>query len=304
MTGYGSASRQIELGSGSFANLQVEIRAVNSRFLDLSFRMPDECRSAEIGIRDLLSKSLKRGKIEVRAAWRIAHSDSVSVKTTIGLNQATLSALQELQQGIQKQFPNAGELRMADILRWPGVVAESETTEDQWQFASIEASQEALKQLLRARQVEGKALALVLGNILTSMEAIVTRIEPQMPEIVHQYQTKLVVRLEEALGSYSKSAQLPINAELMERIRQEVVLYAVRIDVAEELARLQTHLQTAYSVLKEGGPVGKRLDFLVQELNREANTLGSKSVNPNFTNAALELKLLIEQMREQVQNLE
>jgi len=139
---------------------------------------------------------------------------------------------------------------------------------------------------------------------LTSMEAIVTRIEPQMPEIVHQYQTKLVVRLEEALGSYSKSAQLPINAELMERIRQEVVLYAVRIDVAEELARLQTHFQTAYSALKEGGPVGKRLDFLVQELNREANTLGSKSVNPNFTNAALELKLLIEQMREQVQNLE
>jgi uncharacterized protein (TIGR00255 family) len=266
--------------------------------------MPDECRSAEIGIRDLLSKSLKRGKIEIRAAWRIAHSESVSVKTTIGLHQATLSALQELQQGIQKQFPNAGELRIADILRWPGVVAESETTEDQWQLASIEASQEALKQLLRARQEEGKALALVLGNILTSMEAIVTRIEPKMPEIVHQYQSKLVTRLEEALGSYSKSAQLPINTELMERIRQEVVLYAVRIDVAEELARLQTHLQTAYSVLKEGGPVGKRLDFLVQELNREANTLGSKSVNKDFTNAALELKLLIEQMREQVQNLE
>jgi len=106
------------------------------------------------------------------------------------------------------------------------------------------------------------------------------------------------------LGSYSKSAELPINAELMERIRQEVVLYAVRIDVAEELARLQTHFQTAHSALKEGGPVGKRLDFLVQELNREANTLGSKSVNLNFTNAALELKLLIEQMREQVQNLE
>jgi uncharacterized protein (TIGR00255 family) len=136
------------------------------------------------------------------------------------------------------------------------------------------------------------------------MEAIVARIEPKMPEIVHQYQSKLVTRLEEALGSYAKSAQLPINTELMERIRQEVVLYAVRIDVAEELARLQTHFQTAYSVLKEGGPVGKRLDFLVQELNREANTLGSKSVNKDFTNAALELKLLIEQMREQVQNLE
>jgi uncharacterized protein (TIGR00255 family) len=113
-----------------------------------------------------------------------------------------------------------------------------------------------------------------------------------------------LLRLEEALGTHSKTVQIPINSELMERIRQEVVLYAVRIDVAEELARLKTHLQTAHTTLHEGGPVGKRLDFLIQELNREANTLGSKSVNPDFTNAALELKLLIEQMREQVQNLE
>jgi uncharacterized protein (TIGR00255 family) len=304
MTGYGSASRQIQLGSGGFANLQVEIRAVNSRFLDISFRMPDECRSAESGVRELLNKTLKRGKIEVRAAWRLTQSESGHAKTAISVNQAKLAALQELQQGIKKQFPDAGELRMADILRWPGVVTESETAEDQWQVASIEAGQEALKQLLSARQEEGKALALVLGTILTSMEAIVTRIEPRMPEIVSQYQSKLVARLEEALGTHSKTVQIPINSELMERIRQEVVLYAVRIDVAEELARLKTHLQTAHTTLQEGGPVGKRLDFLIQELNREANTLGSKSVNPDFTNAALELKLLIEQMREQVQNLE
>ncbi len=136
------------------------------------------------------------------------------------------------------------------------------------------------------------------------MQNIVARIEPRMPEIVAQYQGKLVTRLEEALGVHAKQAQIPVHAELMERIRQEVVLYAVRIDVAEELARLNTHLQTAITALHEGGPLGKRLDFLIQELNREANTLGSKSVNEDFTNAALELKLLIEQMREQVQNLE
>jgi len=304
MTGYGSASRQIQLGTGGFADLQVEIRAVNSRFLDLSFRMPDECRSAETALRELLNKHIKRGKIEFRAAWRLAYSDSAAAKTGISLNQTKLDALQDVQQAIQKQFPNAGELRMADILRWPGVITESETAEDQWQAATIEAGQAALEQLLKARQAEGKALSNVLDSILQTMRAIVARIEPRMPEIVTQYQAKLVTRLEEALGVHAKQAQIPINAELMERIRQEVVLYAVRIDVAEELARLKTHLQTANAALQEGGPVGKRLDFLIQELNREANTLGSKSVNEDCTNAALELKLLIEQMREQVQNLE
>ncbi|MEY3528432.1 MAG: hypothetical protein RLZZ549_915, partial [Pseudomonadota bacterium] len=142
MTGYGSASRQIQLGSGGFANLQVEIRAVNSRFLDISFRMPDECRSAESGIRELLNKTLMRGKLEVRAVWRLTQSESGHAKTAISVNQAKLAALQELQQGIKKQFPDAGELRMADILRWPGVVTESEIAEDQWQVASIEAGQE------------------------------------------------------------------------------------------------------------------------------------------------------------------
>lgn len=304
MTGYGSASRQIQLGSGGYADLQVEIRAVNSRFLDLGFRMPDECRSAEAGLRELLNQHLKRGKVEFRAAWRLAHTESAAIKTSISLHQAKIDALKEVQAGIQKQFPNAGELQIADILRWPGVIKESDTEEEKWQAASLEAGQEALKQLLAARQAEGKALGAVLSTILNTMQSIVARIEPRMPEIVSQYQTKLVARLEEALGVHAKQAQIPLNADLMERIRQEVVLYAVRIDVAEELARLKTHLQTAHSALQEKGPVGKRLDFLIQELNREANTLGSKSVNEEFTNAAMKLKLLIEQMREQVQNLE
>ena len=303
MTGYGSASHPIKMGEGGHANLQVEIRAVNSRFLDLSFRMPDECRAAEGALRELLNKHLKRGKVEFRAAWRQSLGEHDRPQT-IAIDPTKLIALKEAQTMIQAQFPSAEALRVADILRYPGVVADMETAEDQWQRATLKAGEEALRQLLQSRQIEGQALARVLTNALDAMQSMVTKLEPRIPEIVALYQTKLVIRIEEALGVHATQANIPLNAELMERIRQEVVLYAVRIDVAEELARLKTHIQVARSAIVEGGTVGKRLDFLIQELNREANTLGSKAVHEDCTNTALELKLLIEQMREQVQNLE
>ena len=303
MTGYGSASHPIEMGEGSYANLQVEIRAVNSRFLDLSFRLPDECRGAEGALRELLNKHLKRGKVEFRAAWRQSTGEHARSQT-ISIDPEKLIALKQAQAMIQGQFPSAEELRVADILRYPGVVTESETAEDQWQSATLKAGEEALQQLIQSRQIEGQALAKVLTNALDAMQSLVTKLEPRIPEIVTLYQNKLVTRIEEALGVHATQANIPFNAELMERIRQEVVLYAVRIDVAEELARLKTHIQVARTALAEGGAVGKRLDFLIQELNREANTLGSKAVHEDCTNTALELKLLIEQMREQVQNLE
>jgi uncharacterized protein (TIGR00255 family) len=304
MTGYGSASHPITIGQGSFANLQVEIRAVNSRFLDLSFRIPDECKSAEGALRELLNKHLKRGKVEVRAAWRQSSSEHGHSQSAIAIDLAKLRALKDAQKAIREQFPSAEELRIADILRYPGVVADSDTAEDQWHGAILKAGEEALQQLLQSRQVEGQALAKVLTNALDAMQGMVTKLEPRIPEIVTLYQNKLVARIEEALGVHATQANIPFNTELLERIRQEVVLYAVRIDVAEELARLKTHIQVARTAIAEGGAVGKRLDFLIQELNREANTLGSKSVHEDCTNAALELKLLIEQMREQVQNLE
>lgn len=303
MTGYGSASHPIEMGEGSYANLQVEIRAVNSRFLDLSFRMPDECRVAEGALRELLNKHLKRGKVEFRAAWRQSSGEHTRPQT-IAIDSAKLMALKEAQNKIRGQFPAAEELGVADILRYPGVVADSETPEDQWQQATLQAGEEALRQLLQSRQAEGQALAKVLTNALDAMQGLITKLEPRIPEIVTLYQNKLVARIEEALGVHATQTNIPFNAELMERIRQEVVLYAVRIDVAEELARLKTHIQVARTAIAEGGAVGKRLDFLIQELNREANTLGSKAVHEDCTNTALELKLLIEQMREQVQNLE
>ena len=304
MTGYGSASRQVSLGAGVVADLQVECRAVNSRFLDLGFRLPDECRGAEPALRELVTQSLSRGKVEFRAAWRI-NSASGAAKTNpqaLGaLNQDRLEALKLLQAKAQETFVDARELSISDVLRWPGVVSEPRGEEEGWIAATVEAGKAALAVLMDSRNAEGKALVGVLTSITGKMRAIVKTIEPKVPEYVAQYQAKLTERLSEALLAQEQAKS---GTELMERIRQEVVLYAVRIDVAEEFARLKTHLQAVDTALAGKGPVGKRLDFLMQELNREANTLSSKSVSEECTQAALELKLLIEQMREQVQNLE
>jgi len=306
MTGYGSASRPVSLGAGVVADLQVECRAVNSRFLDLGFRLPDECRGAEPLLREMATQALARGKVEFRAAWRInAQSSAVAPsKVTSTLNQERLVALQALQSEVLQTFPNAGELRMADVLRWPGVVNEPRGEEEGWIGATAEAAKLALDALLASRAAEGTALVGVLHAITQQMQAIMASLEPRIPEYVQQYQDKLSARLAEALASQTSLNNCAVPAEVLDRIRQEVVLYAVKIDVAEEFARLKTHLQAVAIALKGKGPVGKRLDFLMQELNREANTLSSKSVSDECTAAAVELKLLIEQMREQVQNLE
>jgi len=308
MTGYGSASRQVSLGAGVVADLQVECRAVNSRFLDLGFRLPDECRGAEPVLREMVTQSLSRGKVEFRAAWRIINSGGAAKANpqALGaLNQDRLEALKIMQAKAQETFANARELSISDVLRWPGVVSEPRGEEEGWIAATVEAGKAALAVLMDSRNAEGRALVGVLTSITSKMREIVKVIEPKVPEYVAQYQAKLTERLSEALAAQEQGKSISgSGTELMERIRQEVVLYAVRIDVAEEFARLKTHLQAVDTALAGKGPVGKRLDFLMQELNREANTLSSKSVSEDCTQAALELKLLIEQMREQVQNLE
>ena len=309
MTGYGSASRQVSLGAGVVADLQVECRAVNSRFLDLGFRLPDECRGAEPALRELATQSLSRGKVEFRAAWRVNAGAAGTAKANphaLGaLSKDRLDALYTLQEKAQEAFPNAQQLSIAEVLRWPGIVSEPRGEEEGWIAATVEAGRAALTALMESRQAEGKALVSVLTNITSKMREIVKTIEPKVPVYVNQYQEKLTERLAEALAAQEQGkGNSGSGTELMERIRQEVVLYAVRIDVAEEFARLKTHLQVVDTALVGKGPVGKRLDFLMQELNREANTLSSKSVAEECTQAALELKLFIEQMREQVQNLE
>ena len=306
MTGYGSASRPVSLGAGVVADLQVECRAVNSRFLDLGFRLPDECRGAEPLLREMATQALARGKVEFRAAWRINASSTAASpsRATSTLNQERLVALKALQSEVLNIFPQAGELRMADVLRWPGVVNEPRGEEEGWIGAMVEAAKAALDALMISRAAEGAALVGVLQAITQQMQAIITSLEPRIPEYVQQYQEKLSARLAEALTSQGNDSNGNVPAEVLDRIRQEVVMYAVKIDVAEEFARLKTHLQAVTTALNGKGPVGKRLDFLMQELNREANTLSSKSVSDECTAAAVELKLLIEQMREQVQNLE
>jgi uncharacterized protein (TIGR00255 family) len=253
----------------------------------------------------MASQALSRGKVEFRAAWRINAGAAGNAKNNphaLGaLNQDRLDALYTLQEKAQETFSKAPELSIADILRWPGVVSEPRGEEEGWMTATVEAGRAALAALMESRQAEGKALVTVLTTITSKMLEIVKVIEPKVPQYVSQYQEKLTERLAEALATQEQAKG---GTELMERIRQEVVLYAVRIDIAEEFARLKTHIQTVNSALVGKGPVGKRLDFLMQELNREANTLSSKSVSEECTQAALELKLFIEQMREQVQNLE
>jgi uncharacterized protein (TIGR00255 family) len=309
MTGYGSASRQVSLGGGLIADLQLECRAVNSRFLDLSFRLPDECRAAEPSLRELAVQQLARGKVEFRAVWRINSAGKtplLAAEAGKALNQDRLATLQVLADQVQGIFKSAAPLSVADILSWAGVVQEPKGDEETWVAATLAAGTTALEALIETRAAEGRALVAVLQQISTKMRLIVEQIEPRIPEFVQQYQQKLSARLAEALSSQTSAnqAEQVVAIEVLERIRQEVVLYAVRIDVAEEFARLKTHFQAVEMALAGKGPVGKRLDFLMQELNREANTLSSKSVAVDCTTAGLELKLLIEQMREQVQNLE
>jgi uncharacterized protein (TIGR00255 family) len=257
----------------------------------------------------MVTQALARGKVEFRAAWRInANAAAASPsRATSTLNHERLAVLKALQAEVLNAFPQAGELGMADVLRWPGVVNEPRGEEQGWIGATVEAAKAALDALMVSRAAEGAALVGVLQAIAHQMQAIIATLEPRIPEYVQQYQDKLSARLAEALtvqGTSGNESSGNVPAEVLDRIRQEVVLYAVKIDVAEEFARLKTHLQAVTTALKGKGPVGKRLDFLMQELNREANTLSSKSVSDECTAAAVELKLLIEQMREQVQNLE
>jgi len=302
MTGFGGALKQIHLGGKVYATVAVECRSVNSRFLDLNIRSPEECRSAEMPIREMVTKQLSRGKVEFRI--NVHREVAEGLASADLLNKGALEELKALEASILNEMPGAGHMRMGEILRWPGVIYETSAGDDLWRSATLEAVNEALAALKESRQAEGKALFAVLMERVTGIRAIVAAIEPLIPEIIAAHQAKLTERLTEILTGIDAHGQTTSKNDISDRIRQEVVLYGVRIDVAEELSRLLTHLDAVEGALKKGGPVGKRLDFLMQELNREANTLGSKSVSQESSNASIEIKLLIEQMREQVQNLE
>ena len=299
MTGYATSTKETDAGT-----ITIEIKSVNSRFLDLQFRINDEFRSIEPLFRDAISKRINRGKVECRFSFGKKNNDGQQK----ALNTDVLTQLNQFQVELKQRFPSAKELSVSDLLRWPGVIEESEINSDNLQENIHSGIESTLNDFITSREREGAALAQVLLKCVDEMEIIVARITPLLPTVLQQFQQKAITRLEEALGlALSKadgSAPSLSRDEVLDRIRQEVTMYGIRIDVNEELARLSGHLTETRQIIKKGGQVGKRLDFMMQELNREANTLGSKAALKELADASMELKLLIEQMREQVQNLE
>ena len=284
--------------------LTIELKSVNSRFLDLQFRINDDLRSLEPILREAIMARTARGKVECRLSFgRKAQGDS-----TLATNDALLSSLANLQQKLQAQFPEARPLSVSDLLRWPGVLAESEISQESLQ-ADVQATLAAtLDAFVESRSREGTVLETMLLGRISDLEQIVEHITPLVPQAVAAFHHKATERMQEALGlalsSAANAAPTISKEEAQDRIRQEVTLYGIRIDIAEELTRLSGHLKETRTIIKKGGQVGKRLDFMMQELNREANTVGSKAAVKELSDAAMQMKLLIEQMREQVQNLE
>ena len=284
MTGYAARTLDVERGA-----LHIELKSVNSRYLDFQFRICEELRAVELALRELFSARLTRGKLECRLGFSAATGGAQA--TT--LNAELLARLKGLEAQVRDQLPAAAPLSVSEVLRWPGMFGDDTLDIEAMLPRCLELAKLALDDFAASRAREGEKLAGVILERVTRMRELVRDVTPRIPEAQAAFQDKLKQRLIDALGSADD-----------ERIRQEVAVFAVRIDVAEELARLSTHLDEVERVLKVGGACGKRLDFLMQELNREANTLGSKSVMSEVSQTAMELKLLIEQMREQVQNLE
>jgi len=283
MTGYAAASA--DSGRGT---LGIELRSVNGRFLDLSLRVAEDLRALEPMLRETITARLARGKIDCRVFFLES-----SAHAPERLDAAALARLQALAEEAARAFPGATPLRIADVLRWPGVIAAAPATEDTLRPAVQRLCSQALDELLAARRREGAKLASAVAERVAQMRRRLEEVAPLIPESIQLYQSKLVEKLREAIGSADD-----------ERIRTEVALFAARSDVGEEIDRLSAHFSEVERTLAQGGAAGKRLDFLAQELNREANTLASKAASQALSDCALELKLLVEQIREQVQNIE
>ena len=284
MTGYAVKARDIERGS-----LQIELKSVNSRYLDFHFRVNEELRSLELPLRELLSSKMSRGKVECRLSFNAASAKAEQ----LDLNADLLATLKSLSDRVRSEIPEAKPLTVNDVLRWPGMFGDQSLDFAAMAPQVMALAREALEDFTASRVREGEKLAAMILDRANSIREIVRQVAPRIPEAQQLFTEKLRQRLQEALGNASD-----------DRILQEVAVFATRIDVAEEITRLNAHLDEVERVIKKGGASGKRLDFLMQELNREANTLGSKSAITEVSQAAMDLKLLIEQMREQIQNLE
>jgi uncharacterized protein (TIGR00255 family) len=284
MTGYAAGTADLARG-----RLSVELRSVNSRYLDVQCRIAEELRASEPALRELIAARITRGKIDCRVTFGAQAVPAGAVS----LDSAALENLKRLAAEARKAFPDGAPMQVGEVLRWPGIIAEAPLDDEALRTSILELARRVVAELCEARMREGARLAAIVAARVEEMRRRVIEVAPLVPEALAAYQAKLGERLREALGSADA-----------ERIRAEVAVFAMRSDVDEELTRLATHLDEVQRTLGQSGAVGKRLDFLAQELNREANTLASKAAGIKIADCALELKLLIEQVREQVQNIE
>lgn len=273
----------------SWGNGAWEVRSVNSRFLETNFRLPEAFRYLEFKLREKLRKKLQRGKVDV--SLRI---DTSNVETgNLAVNEALASSLLQSFTDFQKMAGVLQEPDLTRLLTWPGVIQSAEVDSSQMEAEMLQGIENAIDQLISMREREGKSLTEIINQRLTGMKDQIAKVRGEMPEIIKWQKAKILARFEEA--------QVELEAQ---RLEQEMVIIAQKIDVDEELDRLDTHIKEVARLIDKGGSIGRKLDFLMQELNREANTLGSKSITSSTTAASIELKVLIEQMREQIQNIE
>ena len=284
MTGFAAGSAEFAGGSLTF-----DLRAVNHRYLDIQMRMPDELRPLEPALREAISEQLTRGKVECRIGLAVRHDGESPAQ----LNQGLLKQLVQWNAEVKSVLSQARDLGVADILHWNGMLESAAASGEALRETALELLQQVLQDFAAARSREGEKLKDFLLQRVAQIEELRKGVAPRIPAAIAAYEEKLAARLREAMQGGED-----------ERVRQEITLFANKIDVDEELSRLQTHLAEMQRVLNKGGVVGKRLDFLMQELHREANTLGSKSVDAEVSRTAMEMKILIEQMREQIQNIE
>lgn len=284
MTGF--AAHTLSLGPHSFA---IEIKSVNQRALEISFRLPEELRALEIPIRDLISKRVARGKLECRIGLTLQPVTS----PLSGLNNDILESLSHWQAAVRQRFPEAALLSVNEILHWPGIVQGAVVPTDTLVPSVLAGVELALNDFMQTRLREGDKLKQHILLRLTNAEQRLEALRSDWPRLADTLRQQLKQRLQEALGE-----------ALPDRLAQEMALYVQKMDVDEEQVRLSAHLSEVRRVLEQGGVAGKRLDFLMQELHREANTLGAKSMTLELSQVSLDLKVLIEQMREQVQNIE
>ena len=299
MTGYATAQQQgpahahaSESARPLTGQLGLEIRSVNSRFLDLSFRLPEDLRHWEPTLRELIVARLKRGKVEVRVSLEEQRGSVQDPSPKL------LQRLNGLQDNIKVWLPQAASLTVSDVLR---LASSDPSGSTDWSEALLPLAQTALDSLLDARSREGARLAAMLREHIRQLRALAAQAGPLVPQLVAQQRQRFMERWAEAMA-LTDGSTLPEIAQ--DRALTEATAFAIRIDVAEEITRLNSHLDELERLIKKGGEIGKRLDFLIQELHREANTLGSKSAALALTHISVDMKVLIEQMREQVQNIE